>query len=535
MRFSGIILFIFSLPVLSQHTSQLGRFEVAYDRGCTPVTVHIQERDTFGNVTRQYEYERGLQETTDTSYTYDTPGVYQIIQYLGEDTSPKSDTLTFTVTESPQPEFTIFQCSESEISVSLSYAYYDSYRIKFTSNDSVDYFQGDSDPQFDYGTNAGSVTVKGFLNDAFPTCAEENTSFNLNQFNNTSINSFNVAEGCIDSLFIQLNGSGYNLLYKYRIESTADKSTYSLEYEGQIVDSAPFYHIKTSNIEDSLCLRISTLNACDESVLFAQTICQSFDFNTSLATSYATYSGEEILLKTGPILGEVLVERKSGNGAYEAIANISNDYLDATQSQFRQSTYRLTRVDTCQNASEPLEVSAPFLKLNDIKTSENIVYLDLKPPLNDLGEYEEYLLLYNKDSSETSFHTYNTEFQLPAGLGDLIYLRGYYLYTPDSIAILSNSISTTYDVKVFVPSAFTPNGDGINDELELFGLPTEEFEIDIYDRWGNVIHQSKLNPVWNGKVDKDNIDEGSYLYRLRFRLETGELKTQVGTFTVLRK
>ncbi|MEQ8470462.1 MAG: gliding motility-associated C-terminal domain-containing protein [Marinoscillum sp.] len=535
MRLLVIILLLVNLPAFSQHSSKLGRFAVEYEEGCAPVTVHIIRQDTFGDITLQYEYESGLLETTDTAYTYYTPGVYQIVQYLGEDITPKSDTLTFEVVESPEPDFTIFQCTENQVSIEITDPLYDYFRIKFTNSDSVIYTPGDAPPQFDYGANTGTVSVKGYYANTYPTCAELNTSFNLQPFSATSFNSFTLAEGCIDSLFIQLDGENYNPLYQYRIESSDDQENYSIVYQGQILDNSPFYNIGNQDISDSLCIRITTLNACDQSTVFSEIICQSFDYNLSLSSSFATYSGEQILLKTGTILGTVQVERKSGNSNYADLVEISSDYLDNTPSQFRLSSYRLTRTDTCGYVSEPVEISAPFLSIKDKLFRENIIYLDLEPPANDLGDFDEYLLLYDKDSTETQVLPFESDFRLPPGLGEIIHMRGYYFYPDDSIHVYSNSIVMEYEVKVFVPSAFTPNNDGRNDALELFGLPTEEFEISIYDRWGNVIHQTNVNPVWDGKVDNDRIDEGSYLYRLRFKLETGELKTQVGTFTLLRK
>lgn len=54
--------------------------------------------------------------------------------------------------------------------------------------------------------------------------------------------------------------------------------------------------------------------------------------------------------------------------------------------------------------------------------------------------------------------------------------------------------------KFYVPNAFTPNGDGLNDELLISTRGVKQFKLIIYDRWGGVLFESD-NPEnnWNGK------------------------------------
>ena len=57
------------------------------------MTVNITEHDSFGNITRQYYYFEGAGITNDTTFTYQDPGVYQIVQVIGQDGVEKTDTL----------------------------------------------------------------------------------------------------------------------------------------------------------------------------------------------------------------------------------------------------------------------------------------------------------------------------------------------------------------------------------------------------------------------------------------------------------
>lgn len=67
----------------------------------------------------------------------------------------------------------------------------------------------------------------------------------------------------------------------------------------------------------------------------------------------------------------------------------------------------------------------------------------------------------------------------------------------------NTEIKVNPTVSVFVPNAFTPDGDGVNDEFFLkgSGLVDEDFEMNIYNRWGELIFTSyQLDVKWNGEV-----------------------------------
>ena len=58
------------------------------------------------------------------------------------------------------------------------------------------------------------------------------------------------------------------------------------------------------------------------------------------------------------------------------------------------------------------------------------------------------------------------------------------------------------DVLFYIPTAFTPDNDGINDALEITGRQIRLFEIWIYNRWGELVYNSTdLNEAWTGDVN----------------------------------
>lgn len=69
------------------------------------------------------------------------------------------------------------------------------------------------------------------------------------------------------------------------------------------------------------------------------------------------------------------------------------------------------------------------------------------------------------------------------------------------------SVEIRDELQVFVPNAFTPNGDGINDVFFVSGtdIDPDHFELTIFNRWGNVVfYSTDPNEVWMGEFKRDS-------------------------------
>lgn len=92
---------------------------------------------------------------------------------------------------------------------------------------------------------------------------------------------------------------------------------------------------------------------------------------------------------------------------------------------------------------------------------------------------------------------------------------------------------------VYIPNAFTPNGDGINDVLTVH-TPCDwlTYSMTIHDRWGSIIFSSDSpNYHWNGKRNNQLLDEGVYVYNLSGTMRDGLGEREVsksGTVVLLR-
>jgi gliding motility-associated-like protein len=86
-----------------------------------------------------------------------------------------------------------------------------------------------------------------------------------------------------------------------------------------------------------------------------------------------------------------------------------------------------------------------------------------------------------------------------------------------------------------VPMAFSPNGDGNNDILYVYGGPMISMSFDIYDRWGEKMFSSTSQDIgWDGNYNGRKASSGVYVYTLRAVFSDGETSNTKGTITLVR-
>jgi gliding motility-associated-like protein len=104
--------------------------------------------------------------------------------------------------------------------------------------------------------------------------------------------------------------------------------------------------------------------------------------------------------------------------------------------------------------------------------------------------------------------------------------------------------SDTTFVKVFeyfIPNAFTPNGDGLNDYFRVNGLYKNiTFNMVVYDRWGQMVFQSKnIDQGWDGIYNGQYCPPESYVWVVKISFLGQDILTQgdvvfKGTVTIVR-
>lgn len=92
-----------------------------------------------------------------------------------------------------------------------------------------------------------------------------------------------------------------------------------------------------------------------------------------------------------------------------------------------------------------------------------------------------------------------------------------------------------------VPQAFTPNGDGVNDYFTLFEKNIAEYEIRIYNRWGELVYNSRdlgelnnMSKGWDGTYKGQLQNTGTFVYYLTAKDIAGKSFEKKGNLTLIR-
>ena len=96
---------------------------------------------------------------------------------------------------------------------------------------------------------------------------------------------------------------------------------------------------------------------------------------------------------------------------------------------------------------------------------------------------------------------------------------------------------TVYNNAYYMPNAFTPNGDGVNDYISLYGERNamKYIHISIFDRWGERVFESTdLNFQWDGKYRGQMEEPGIYVYQLDITFISGSSIKNKGSISLIR-
>jgi gliding motility-associated-like protein len=100
----------------------------------------------------------------------------------------------------------------------------------------------------------------------------------------------------------------------------------------------------------------------------------------------------------------------------------------------------------------------------------------------------------------------------------------YYLTVDNGTCKATDSLVVTAECSsIYMPSAFTPNGDGLNDVFTAFGMDLKEYQLIIYNRWGEKIFQTKdINLGWDGTYKGTASPLGLYIWELEASDKNGK-------------
>lgn len=116
---------------------------------------------------------------------------------------------------------------------------------------------------------------------------------------------------------------------------------------------------------------------------------------------------------------------------------------------------------------------------------------------------------------------------------NLFTLTVYYNNTCSATNTVTINVENT--LPVFIPNAFTPNGDGSNDFFQVYGQALKTVDMNIFNRWGEKVFES-FNQFqgWDGTYKGELVPPGVYTYQIKVIWLDDKTDFKTGTVTIIR-
>lgn len=147
-------------------------------------------------------------------------------------------------------------------------------------------------------------------------------------------------------------------------------------------------------------------------------------------------------------------------------------------------------------------------------------------------ELQQWVVVTQLDGTATAFFDQKTEFNQAT----YCYRITAWEYRGNQATSRSNEVCVEPEPYLYVANAFTPNGDGYNDEFTVGMAFVGNVNIEIFNRWGKkVFEASSLEIPWQGNTSKGlPAPEGVYVYKIIATGYNGTVVEKSGTITLLR-
>lgn len=260
-----------------------------------------------------------------------------------------------------------------------------------------------------------------------------------------------------------------------------------------------------------------------------------------LLSSYNTQNQVELelLLPAGQATAEVRYERRLDTSPFALLATESTTrYTDALQ-QARPVCYRAAHTNGCAQTAAFSDVSCPVYLTGQFQEPDGSMRLGWTGYVgfpDGVGSYTVEVLAENNQllaSYPVAGNTYQDR-NLPADEQVLRYrirvVSGSGAYTS-----YSNTLEIEQPLQVYIPTAFTPNGDGLNDVLEVKGRFIASFSLKVHNSMGQLVFSSDSRQnSWDGTYQGKPMPAGTYAYDLKATAPNGRTQRRTGTVTLLR-
>jgi len=254
---------------------------------------------------------------------------------------------------------------------------------------------------------------------------------------------------------------------------------------------------------------------------------------------------------------EIIFQRMNFTNAYEEIGRVSANsdnvlFIDTVADvQEKPWQYRTRYVDSCGTVGDPSNFAKTIFLQGVADEVRFLNFIQWTPYEGFDGSILEYRIyrgpngVFNPDpiavvgSSQFTFEDDVTD----------VGFEGEICYRIEAVEALnfynfaevshSNDYCFVYKPLIYIPNAFTPDGDNLNDYFlpVLTNIEPIEYNLSIFNKWGQIIFESsKLAVGWDGKiqVSGENATNDTYFYQVQVNDANGEQITKRGFVSLLR-
>lgn len=248
-----------------------------------------------------------------------------------------------------------------------------------------------------------------------------------------------------------------------------------------------------------------------------------------------------------PNVDQFIVSRYDDNFGYVTdFARITDTFFVDSNAYVYDNVYKykIRGIDNCLNSTEKSE-SGNSIVLTPERKDDHVQLVWNKYFNWDANTTYEVQKKVGGQDFQTLFETGNDTFFKDENIfqiEDEVFTYRVIAINQERISA-SNTVQQLPDIRVFIPNAFSPNGDGVNDEYFIVGSASQNgseeeydnFSLSIMNRYGEVVHKTNdINQSWDGTYKGMQSPIGTYVYRVQLRDKAGRFYYHSGNITLLK-
>lgn len=364
-----------------------------------------------------------------------------------------------------------------------------------------------------------------------------------------------VASPLSGAIGLGWNGyTGWTQVQSYKIYKVNDYSTTSATLIGSVSGTTTnFIDSVTIRCSDPASYRIKAIQQGTGLEVWSDSVTSHPDLaglSTLSHIKVATVESSKVKvqwdLPTNVSFLQGMRLEKRVNGVFIPLQNYLTtdvqEYIDSDVNVNTQtSTYSVIALDSCGNETQAGRVGETMV-LTVLPAGSRLIlsWTPYSQWKSGIAKYDIELLDINTQTwtnigsvgaATTSFSDEEIRFAQPENCYRIVAVEK----NGGNARSMSNESCGRLEPVVYVPTGFTPNGDGVNDFFIIKSIFISAYKIRIYDRWSKLIYESTdVTKGWDGTINGTLAPEGTYVYHLEIVGNAGDKKQKNGTVTIVR-